>query len=362
MRISTIIFNHTKNINKTIIMKLHRLFILVLLFNFGLTYGSSALKDDISVINSAKKLAAKRDNKDVVKILAIGNSFSQDALETYLYELAKAENIQVIIGNLYIGGASLELHWNNAKENKPAYQYRKIDIYGNKTNTPETSIADAIADEDWDYISFQQVSSSSGIYESYVEPLPLLFEYVKQKTTNPDVKYVLHQTWAYAQDATHTGFTSYNNEQLTMYNAIVDAAWRAKDLVPIDIVVPAGTAIQNGRTSVIGDNFCSDGYHLDINIGRYTAACTWFETLFNVNVIGNSFKPDALSDFEAEIAQHAAHYAVKKPKEITEMKDFYKEVALVVSQLIVPLQIGENSIKVVSSDYANILDEVILNR
>lgn len=328
MRISTIIFNHTKNINKTIIMKLHRIFILVLLFNFGFTHGSSALKDDVSVINSEKKLAAKRDKKEVVKILAIGNSFSQDALETYLHELANAENIKIVIGNLYIGGASLDLHWNNAKENKATYEYRKIDVSGSKTNTPETSIADALADEEWDYISFQQVSSSSGMYETFVEPLPLLFDYVKQRATNPAVKYILHQTWAYEQSSTHKGFAHYNNDQLTMYNAIVDASWRAKDLVPIDIIVPAGTAIQNGRTSSIGDNFCSDGYHLDVNIGRYTAACTWFETIFNINVVGNSYKPDTLSDFEAEIAQHAAHNAVNWPKEITEMKDFYKEVAM----------------------------------
>lgn len=299
-------------------MQFHRLLILIILFNFGLSQAS------------ATEEKAKRDNKETIKILAIGNSFSQDALETYLYELAKAENIKVIIGNLYIGGASLELHWNNAKENKATYQYRKIDVNGNKTNTPETSIADAIADEDWDYISFQQVSSSSGIYESYVEPLPLLFENVKQMATNPDVKYILHQTWAYAQSSTHSGFAHYNNDQLTMYSAIVDAVWRAKELAPIDIIVPAGTAIQNGRSSYIGDNFCSDGYHLDVNIGRYTAACTWFEKLFNVDVIGNSFKPDALSDFEADIAQHAAHYAVKSPKEITEMSDFYKEVALLI--------------------------------
>ena len=309
-------------------MQFHRLLILIVLFNFGLSQASTTGRDETRAINSATEEIAKRNNKETIKILAIGNSFSQDALETYLYELAKAENIKVIIGNLYIGGASLELHWNNAKENKATYQYRKIDVNGNKTNTPETSIADAITDEDWDYISFQQVSSSSGIYESYVEPLPLLFENVKQMATNPDVKYILHQTWAYAQSSTHSGFAHYNNDQLTMYSAIVDAVWRAKELAPIDIIVPAGTAIQNGRTSDIGDNFCSDGYHLDVNIGRYTAACTWFEALFNVNVIGNSFKPEALSDFEAEIAQHAAHYAVKRPKEITELSDFYKEVAM----------------------------------
>ena len=42
--------------------------------------------------------------RKVVKILAIGNSFSQDAVEQYLHELAEAEGISTIIGNMYIGG------------------------------------------------------------------------------------------------------------------------------------------------------------------------------------------------------------------------------------------------------------------
>lgn len=36
-----------------------------------------------------------------IKILAIGNSFSQDAVEQYLYELANAEGIPVIIVNKF---------------------------------------------------------------------------------------------------------------------------------------------------------------------------------------------------------------------------------------------------------------------
>ena len=39
---------------------------------------------------------------DVVKILAIGNSFSADAVEQELYGLFAAEGKDVIIGNLYI--------------------------------------------------------------------------------------------------------------------------------------------------------------------------------------------------------------------------------------------------------------------
>ena len=99
-------------------MRFHKLFVLVLLFNFGLSYGSTQNhKTDES------------NDDSVIKILAIGNSFSQDAIETYLFELAQAENINVVIGNLYIGGASLDLHWDNAKDNKTAYYIDEYAIH-----------------------------------------------------------------------------------------------------------------------------------------------------------------------------------------------------------------------------------------
>lgn len=267
-----------------------------------------------------------RISKDsIVRILAIGNSFSEDAIEHYLYGLAKAGGYKVIIGNLYVGGAPLDLHWKNASENKTAYNYRKIDVTGRKEKRPNTSIAIAIADEQWDYISFQQASPKSGLYETYVEPLPLLFKYVKERATNPKVKYIWHQTWAYAQNSTHKGFVSYDKDQMKMYKGITDASAKVNKLIAIDLVIPAGTAIQNARTSFVGDNMTRDGYHLDLNIGRYTASCVWYEAIFKTNVIGNSYKPEKLSAYVAKTAQHAAHSAIKRPFKVTKLKKFQKK-------------------------------------
>lgn len=78
----------------------------------------------------------------------------------------------------------------------------------------------------------------------------------------------LHKVWTYVQHSSHSDFANYGNDQLTMYHAIVDAVERVKELADIKIVVPAGTAIQNGRTSIIGDAFDRDGYHLDLGVGR----------------------------------------------------------------------------------------------
>ena len=48
-------------------------------------------------------LSLPGQGKDI-RILAIGNSFSEDAIEQYLYELALEGGDNLIIGNAYRGG------------------------------------------------------------------------------------------------------------------------------------------------------------------------------------------------------------------------------------------------------------------
>ncbi len=253
---------------------------------------------------------------ETIKILAIGNSFSEDAVENYLYSIGHADGVEFIIGNMYIGGCSLETHWNNANNNNANYDYRKI-VNGVKKNTANTKLETAILDEDWDYISFQQVSQNSGMYNTYFPYITNLQSYVKSKATNPNVQYALHMTWAYQQNSTHSGFANYGKDQITMYDAILDATTRVANQENINIIVPSGTAIQNARTSYLGDNLCRDGYHLDVNVGRFTAACTWYEKITGNNVMNNTYVPVNISERNAKVAKQSAHYAVQSPLDIT---------------------------------------------
>lgn len=262
------------------------------------------------------------EDDGIIRLLAIGNSFSEDAIENYLYDMALAADVPIVIANLYIGGSSLADHVGNVSENVAVYSYRKIDVNGHKTTTANVAVSEALKDERWTHISFQQVSQNSGQYDTWSASLPGLYAYVTARATHPEAKYVLHQTWAYSQNSTHAGFANYGNDQLTMYGAIVDAVNRARGLIDADLVVPAGTAIQNGRTSIIGDNFTRDGYHLDLGIGRYTAASTWFQALTGKSAVGNPYEPDGLSAFEIEVAQHAAGFAMKDPNNVTTMEDY----------------------------------------
>jgi hypothetical protein len=60
-----------------------------------------------------------------IKILAIGNSFSQDAMQWQYQILEDAGYSSVTLGNLVIGGCSLQKHWGQANGDPPIYEYYK---------------------------------------------------------------------------------------------------------------------------------------------------------------------------------------------------------------------------------------------
>jgi|AGTN01.1.fsa_nt_gi Bacterial Ig-like domain (group 2). len=262
----------------------------------------------------------------IIKVLSIGNSLAEDAVENYLYHLSASAGKKIIIGNLYLNESSLEQHWTNASENKNSYQFRLIGTDGGKNTQNDKTIAEVIASENWDFISFEEFLPLSGKLEGYQNNLPKLVGYAKALTTNPDVKFLLHQPWAYAGSSTQEGFSNYDRDQMKMYNAIVDAVSTAKDLANIDLIVPSGTAIQNGRTTYVGDpNYLGDlfvkenGYRLSEAIGKFTAAATWYETIFGDNVLDNPLEADPFSTYEINLVKTAAHSAVVKPNEVTNL-------------------------------------------
>ena len=242
----------------------------------------------------------------VLHVLAIGNSFSQDAIEQNLYELALAYGDTLIIGNAYIPGCSIDRHYDNILNAKPEYSYRKI-VNGQKITTDNVDLKTIIGDEQWDVISLQQASHFSGQKGTYANLSALKDEVIKLMP-NKNAELIWHMTWAYAKDSDHSGFKNYGNSQAAMNDSIYAAVCTALPVVEIDRVIPAGPAIQNAR-EVFGDILNSDGYHLSHDLGRYVAACTWCEFLTGKSVVGNPYHPATLSDADARDAQLSAHKA-----------------------------------------------------
>ena len=109
----------------------------------------------------------------MIKVLAIGNSFSQDATR-YLHDIAAADGLELKVVNLYIGGCSLNTHINNAVKDLPLYTY---ELNGKDTGKM-ISIKDALLADKWDVVTLQQVSHESICYETFQPYLSRLTEYV----------------------------------------------------------------------------------------------------------------------------------------------------------------------------------------
>lgn len=256
--------------------------------------------------------------RDTIRILAIGNSFSEDAVEEHLYDIAKAEGVPVIIGNMYIGGCPLERHVNNAREDAPAYRYRKIDAEGEMITIKNFSLSKSLKDEDWDYVSVQQSSPNSGLPETYEPWLDELIAYVASFV--PDAEIVFHMTWAYDKDSKHKKFPTYDCDQDKMYNEIIKTVRSQTARVGIRTVIPAGTAIQNARTTPLVSRITRDGYHMSKPHGRYIVACTWVEKILDRNVKGNPYCPEGMTAEECRLAQKAAHAAVRRPGKVKNIR------------------------------------------
>ncbi len=219
--------------------------------------------------------------KKSISILAVGNSFSVNAMQ-YLWEILKSAGFEeVVLGNLFIGGCSLEMHWSNLFHNKPAYTYYYNDSGIWKTTNAATAES-ALQARQWDIVTLQQASHLSG--------QPASFETLERiqgaiKSYQPDAKMYWYMTWAYHPDTTNGNFGNYAKDQMTMYYAIVDTVkQKIHPNALIDAVIPAGTAIQNLRTYAIGDNLTMpDGFHLN-DAGCYTVGLAWYAQITGLSV------------------------------------------------------------------------------
>ena len=255
---------------------------------------------------------------DTLRILAIGNSFSEDAVENNLWNLLDAAGIPAVVANLYIGGCTLERHYNNSVADAPEYRYRKV-RGGVTTEKYGVRLSEGLSDEPWTHVSFQQASGVSGLVSTYEPYLTQLVGYVKGFVPEGTVL-AFHQTWAYAKGSDHPEFPVYSKNQDTMYKRIMNAASSAlADHPEITLLIPSGTAVQNGRTSALGDTFTRDGFHLDYGFGRYTAACAWFAALTGLRASDNPWAPESVDAATAAICRKAADLAYDQPFAVTDI-------------------------------------------
>lgn len=225
----------------------------------------------------------------MIKIIAIGNSFSQDATY-YLHQIAKSDGIDIKTVNLYIGKCNLERHWNNIQEESKEYLYE----LNGESKGEYVTIKDALSEDKWDYVVLQQASHDSGFWETYNPYLENIAEYVLKLL--PDTEILLQQTWAYEIDSLHPKFKLYDYSQSKMYEMLSEAYFKASDKLNARLI-PCGDLIQSLRKKhpfiyEEGEmSICRDGFHMNVIYGRYLLAALWYEFLTGKSILENSYIP-----------------------------------------------------------------------
>ena len=234
--------------------------------------------------------------QDTLKVLSIGNSFSQDA-QRWLYAIASDEGRKIECVNLYIGGCSLKRHWENVSGNRADYMTERN---GLPDVDRTVSAGEIVSLPGWDVVTLQQVSHESGQFETYLPYLYRMAEWIRD--TAPGATVVLQQTWAYENDSTHSEFRRYDNSQSVMYSKLRRAYLQASEyiqapLIPVGDVIQALRALPEFDCSRGGRSLCRDGFHLSLGLGRYAAAAAWYLFLFGRPIRG-SFAPEGLTEEE----------------------------------------------------------------
>lgn len=235
-----------------------------------------------------------------MKILCIGNSFSQDATRY----LEAVSDHQLTARNCCIGGCSLEKHCHQLDSGEESYEYQKDAECQRMISLPE-----ALGRHTWDVVTLQQVSVLSGMGDSYEPWLGRLVEEVRRRCPNAEI--LLHRTWAYEACSDHPGFANYGRDSQRMYRAIYETTEAMAKQYSLR-VIPAGDAVQRARklpefnTETGGLSLTRDGFHLSFDYGRYLAALVWLHTLTGREPQTVSFAPEATKAESLALLKKAA--------------------------------------------------------
>ena len=234
-----------------------------------------------------------------MKILSIGNSFSQDATR-YLYGIARADGVAIKAVNLYIGGCSLARHFRNMMADEAAYDF---EINGMTNTGIKISIREALLSDEWDIVTVQQQSLKSAEYETFQPYLDALVAYIRKYV--PKATLLFHQTWGYKPDSEMLKRTVYETHG-DMFRAIQVAYATASETYGAGRI-PSGEAVLEANRRG-APHLYRDEFHMSRGFGRYLLGLVWYRTLTGRTVTDNTFRDfdEALSEEEITLAKSIA--------------------------------------------------------
>ena len=247
------------------------------------------------------------EGKRTLKVLVMGNSFSQDSFG-YAPFIVKAlkESCDLTIGLCVIGGCKMVQHcanFTNVAQTLDGTTYNPTNYayfeYVNNasawTNQASKSASQALAMHDWDIVTFQQNGYDNyRDYATYYEP----FCNKTFKALNAMVAKPVKIGWL----LTHGSYVSSRAEALQHWEGSRTNSQKVMNETSASVLFPYGTAIENLRTTSITtsykDALLADDAHLQEGISTLCASYSIALTLLKelgyeeIGIWGDRFRPD----------------------------------------------------------------------
>ncbi len=251
-----------------------------------------------------------------LKVLFIGNSFSDDATDSGYFDdstlYAMLENMlgegKVGVGLVWHGGKTMAWHASMAKNDFKEYSFFYTDSRDGWDYVGPGSTAEALAYTDWDVVVLQPYGqeltegycSIEGVlseFKTLEASLPYMLDHVAKNA--PDAEVYLHLPWSVT---TELKLNAANDDYKTIAGTIrkVEAYTGTESGKAITGVLPIGAAVQAARNTYLATldynaeaiaandvqpetdpqmGLQRDGVHLSFEIGRYLANMVVAETL-----------------------------------------------------------------------------------
>ena len=241
-----------------------------------------------------------------LKVLMIGNSFSICNLRE-MPNVASAMGKRLDLASLFIGGCSLERHWNNvvaASTNAAFRPYRFDRTVGGKkvVENGKANIPDALVLDKWDVVTVQQASHFSWRPETF-EPFGGSLV-AKVRELAPQAKIVVQETWSYPP--WDKRLKKFGFDQAEMYRRLRATYAGFAGKYGFD-VIPVGTAAE-----IVPDRnllFTKPDFHFNRE-GVYLQGLAFTAKLFGVDVRKCPYRPDWMPEDRAEAIKAAVMSAV----------------------------------------------------
>jgi hypothetical protein len=280
-----------------------------------------------------------------MKVLAIGNSFSDNALHFMDKFITAEKGLELQFASACLGGCSLEKHWNLVEQCDllPDVKPYSFKLSGSGKDEVFMSLKEILNAHQWDYVSLQQVSHCSWRLDTFNPYFDNLYSLVKELA--PQATIVLHQTWAYRIDNSEY-FSENSIDQQKMDEAIAqnyntlsqqyncrilpsgeaiklarkelaftkDKTFNYETPTPVQLPkeersLSIGYLWKTGNTPSGKAELAFDPRHLN-DKGCYIAGAVWFEMFSGHPVLENSFAPENISETELQCFKQVAHQAV----------------------------------------------------